>query len=292
MVACGGGQEDRWQQIGEGLVLVRSGSDLSRARDDGLLTVMLDWLSLAGRGDEYDAWVRLTAADGTLHEGRWAYGSVMGAWDRGELVGRRPTCACRRPFRRPGRLSLLLGQRGRRDPAAVREIDLGAVTPAASLRRTERRHPSVPPDRRVLDVLDLERHELRAAGVVGRTTLQPGEALDTYLDWRVARPPVQDINVALVLRGIGPAVASAPRNVGDWFHPFLGWQTGDAIGQQLRLVVPPEAPSRRLRGRQLRATVRRRAWAEPGPGPDSAPTRAEGQTETRLGTVTIDRRPE
>ena len=69
----------------EGLVLVRSGSDLSRARDDGLLTVMLDWLSLAGRGDEYDAWVRLTAADGTLHEGRWAYGSVMGAWDRGEL---------------------------------------------------------------------------------------------------------------------------------------------------------------------------------------------------------------
>ena len=48
---------DRWQQIQEGLVLVRSGSDLSRARDDGLLTVMLDWTSLAGRGDEYDAWV-------------------------------------------------------------------------------------------------------------------------------------------------------------------------------------------------------------------------------------------
>ena len=111
----------------------------------------------------------------------------------------------------------------------------------------------------MLDVLDLERHELRAAGVVGRTTLQPSEALDTYLDWR--RPTaVQDINVALVLRGIGPAVTSAPRNVGDWFHPFLGWQTGDAIGQQLRLVVPPRRPQR------LRGLAARGGKAAPGQG--------------------------
>jgi hypothetical protein len=283
--------EDRWQQIGEHLVLVRSGSDLSRSRDDGLITVVLDWLSLADRGDEYDAWVRLASADGPLLEGRWAYGSVMGAWDRGELVRTKTDLRLPATFPAgPARLTLLLGQRGRRDPAAIQEIDLGIVMVPPLRDAPNGITFSLPADRRVLNVLDLQSYELRAEGVAGRTRLHPGDALDAYLDWRVARPPLQDINVALVLRGSGSPASSAPRNVGDWFHPFLGWQSGDEIGQQLRLTVPPEAPPGTYEV-WLRATTRRRAWARLGPGLDPTPTRTEDQTETRLGTVTVDRRP-
>ena len=138
----------------------------------------------------------------------------------------------------------------------------------------------------MLDVLDLERHELRAAGVVGRTTLQPRRGAGHLPGQRVARPPVQDINVALVLRGIGPAVTSAPRNVGDWFHPFLGWQIGDAIGQQLRLVVPRRRPHEE----GLASSDRGARLGEMSPGPD--PNARRRADRDLAGTVTIDRRPE
>ena len=121
------------------------------------------------------------------------------------------------------------------------------------------------------------------------TSDEARRALDAYLDWQVVRPSLQDVNVTIELRGPGPSVSSAARNIGEWFHPFIGWQAGDEIGQQLRVFVPADAPPGAYEV-WLRAQARRRAWARPGAGPDQTEARAGGQVEIPLEQFTIDPR--
>jgi hypothetical protein len=280
--------DDRRQEVGEHLVLIRSAANLRRLPNDGLLTVELDWLSRAQQQQEYDAWIRVSAADGSAHEGRWAYGSLTGVWDRGELV--RTKSDLRLPASLPdgpARLALILGRRERRDVADVQEIDLGTVT--LPRRDGAPRAPrfAVEANRDLLESLQLISYELRVDGALGRTTLRPGDALDVNLGWRIRRPSLRDVNAVAELRGGRSPISSSPRNVGEWFHPFLGWQIGDELGQQLHLVVPSDADPGVYEVR-IRLTNRRRAWARPGP--DAAASSGDDESELRFGSLSIQRR--
>jgi len=298
--------------VDERLSLLGATLDPARLASDGSLAATLVWLSRAEQVAEYEVRLRVAPADGAAHEAWWDHGPTRRSWDRGELVRTRTDLRLPNDFPAgPARVSLVIAPR---DAPPV-NLDLGAVhVPPRRAGAACPRFGRVP-DHQPLDALRLVSYDVWAGGplpdVLGgrgledpglfggrpasdrpapdapRYAVRPGDSLDVSLDWEVLLLPYRDIITTVELRARREAAPTEPRAVGDWFHPFLGWQVGDRIGQQLRLPVPPaQAPGDY--DLVLRVASRDRPWVRLR-RPAGRSAREVDQGSVSLGTVSVER---
>lgn len=285
------------------LSLVGSALDDSRLGTVGSVGAMLFWFSRGEQEIPYDVRLRVARADGVAHDAWWIHGPTRRAWDRGELI--RTRTDVRLPDDFPAgsaRASVVVERREARDGQLVAEVDLGPID--VPPRRASAAGPRFErsPEQDPLGVLHLVSYDLRASdpfknalGGPGRqgddlvvSGIRPGDALDVRLDWEVRRLPTRDVITTVELRARREGIATEPSAVGEWFHPFLAWQAGDRIGQQIRLRIPHEqAPG--AYDLVLRQASRERPWARLGP-PTGRPGRDAEQGSVGLGTIVVEPR--
>ena len=290
------------------LSLAGSSLDASLLAARGSLGVTLYWLSRAAQTTAFDVRLRIVRADGVAHDAWWLHGPTRRAWDRGELARTRTDLRLPADFPAgPARVLLVVEQRDAGASRPPEELDLGGVDVPSRRADSAGSRFERTTDEEPLDVLRLVSYDARAThplrGIPGLSSLlprspeskepltralRPGDALDVLLDWEVRRLPYRDVVATVELRARRASTPSGPRAVGDWFHPFVGWQVGDRIGQQLRLSVPDDqAPG--AYDLVLRLATRERPWVRlrlPGGRAD----RDADQGSVILGSVLVEGR--
>lgn len=261
--ASSGGSLTRWDEVDGQVAVVGSRLDRSRLPREGLLGVRLEWLSLTAQRDPYVATVQVTSAAGTTREASWAHALAMRFWERGELVRTETDLRLPADFPiGPARVTLRLERRDGTSRPEPPLIELG------ELEIVQRRAADTGPrfaivvNRALAEQAELVSYELRGAGVLGRHELRPGEPLDANLAWLLRGPSSHEVGALLQLRGPRGEAASERQIVGLWFHPPHGWQAGDHLGQQVRLVLPRDLPPDAY-DVWLRVSARDRSWIGP-----------------------------
>ena len=277
------------------LALAGASLDDRRLAQDGSLGATLYWFSRGDQEMAYNVRLRVARADGVAHDAWWGHGPTRRAWDRGELI--RTQTDVRLPDdypAGPARVSMVVERRDERGGRPLSEIHLGTIDVPARRAGAARPRFERVPDENPLDVLQLVSYDVRASapfagGWLGRAPLdggiRPGGALDVRLDWNVRQLPARDVVASLELRARRGGVASGPRAVGEWFLPFLSWQVGDRIGQQIRLSAPDDQEPGTY-DLVLRLASRERPWVRLGP-PTGRSGRDTDQGSIPLGEVVV-----